>query len=118
MAGPAPIYSLATDDHARAEATAWARFSSARDAAEFCASWLAILCAQVGRVNGALLLLGPERDGAFRAAASWPDATRNMQYLARHKRSEEHTSELQSPCNLVCRLLLEKKKHPRLIKTD
>src|SRR2546426_8805880 len=29
------------------------------------------------------------------------------------KRSEEHTSELQSPCNLVCRLLLEKKKnHP------
>src|SRR5256885_12284710 len=27
-----------------------------------------------------------------------------------HARSEEHTSELQSPCNLVCRLLLEKKK--------
>src|SRR5256885_7005607 len=26
-------------------------------------------------------------------------------------RSEEHTSELQSPCNLVCRLLLEKKTH-------
>src|SRR2546426_8289810 len=28
----------------------------------------------------------------------------------RRHRSEEHTSELQSPCNLVCRLLLEKKK--------
>src|SRR5256885_11061522 len=28
-------------------------------------------------------------------------------------RSEEHTSELQSPCNLVCRLLLEKKKRRR-----
>src|SRR5256885_9699601 len=28
----------------------------------------------------------------------------------RGQRSEEHTSELQSPCNLVCRLLLEKKK--------
>src|SRR5256885_6003487 len=28
----------------------------------------------------------------------------------REPRSEEHTSELQSPCNLVCRLLLEKKK--------
>src|SRR5256885_1532203 len=27
-------------------------------------------------------------------------------------RSEEHTSELQSPCNLVCRLLLEKKTYP------
>src|SRR5256885_12398920 len=29
-------------------------------------------------------------------------------------RSEEHTSELQSPCNLVCRLLLEKKKKLRV----
>src|SRR6266446_5875298 len=29
---------------------------------------------------------------------------------AARRRSEEHTSELQSPCNLVCRLLLEKKK--------
>src|SRR5256885_2684442 len=36
-------------------------------------------------------------------------------YLAqvRDDRSEEHTSELQSPCNLVCRLLLEKKKKTR-----
>src|SRR5256885_16989466 len=32
---------------------------------------------------------------------------------ARGPRSEEHTSELQSPCNLVCRLLLEKKKKTR-----
>src|ERR1022692_5059013 len=37
-------------------------------------------------------------------------------------RSEEHTSELQSPCNLVCRLLLEKKKkkqqhNPRILNT-
>src|SRR2546426_1286968 len=31
--------------------------------------------------------------------------------LATPTRSEEHTSELQSPCNLVCRLLLEKKKN-------
>src|SRR5256885_12007469 len=30
--------------------------------------------------------------------------------LGSRERSEEHTSELQSPCNLVCRLLLEKKK--------
>src|SRR5256885_3911810 len=34
--------------------------------------------------------------------------------IDRH-RSEEHTSELQSPCNLVCRLLLEKKKNILLI---
>src|SRR5205807_10532317 len=30
-------------------------------------------------------------------------------------RSEEHTSELQSPCNIVCRLLLEKKQQPRIL---
>src|SRR2546426_8641806 len=34
----------------------------------------------------------------------------------RVRRSEEHTSELQSPCNLVCRLLLEKKKKQNTIK--
>src|SRR5256885_10754349 len=33
-------------------------------------------------------------------------------------RSEEHTSELQSPCNLVCRLLLEKKKKSDLSRMD
>src|SRR2546426_8754776 len=32
------------------------------------------------------------------------------------ERSEEHTSELQSPCNLVCRLLLEKKKKKRILR--
>src|SRR5256885_16733382 len=36
-------------------------------------------------------------------------ATRNPRSTSRPRRSEEHTSELQSPCNLVCRLLLEKK---------
>src|SRR5256885_13110086 len=35
----------------------------------------------------------------------------------REPRSEEHTSELQSPCNLVCRLLLEKKKKAKIIST-
>src|ERR1022692_2871437 len=35
----------------------------------------------------------------------WP-----ARWEAATSRSEEHTSELQSPCNLVCRLLLEKKK--------
>src|SRR5256885_11404394 len=33
-----------------------------------------------------------------------------VEHSRRQARSEEHTSELQSPCNLVCRLLLEKKK--------
>src|SRR2546426_1258697 len=34
----------------------------------------------------------------------------SMPRYSKGSRSEEHTSELQSPCNLVCRLLLEKKK--------
>src|SRR2546426_7891008 len=40
-------------------------------------------------------------------------AIMNAEPLERHngRRSEEHTSELQSPCNLVCRLLLEKKEN-------
>src|SRR5256885_2850560 len=42
-----------------------------------------------------------------RARARRPPAHRS-----RPTRSEEHTSELQSPCNLVCRLLLEKKIQP------
>src|SRR5256885_3487576 len=40
----------------------------------------------------------------------WHQAGRDELVAAR---SEEHTSELQSPCNLVCRLLLEKKKQHR-----
>src|SRR2546426_7577701 len=39
--------------------------------------------------------------------------TGSLVALRRLFRSEEHTSELQSPCNLVCRLLLEKKKNER-----
>src|SRR5256885_8796573 len=37
--------------------------------------------------------------------------------LGQSGRSEEHTSELQSPCNLVCRLLLEKKKKKTSVTT-
>src|SRR2546426_2773016 len=39
-----------------------------------------------------------------------PTKTLSEAEVASIQRSEEHTSELQSPCNLVCRLLLEKKK--------
>src|SRR3989454_7280491 len=39
-----------------------------------------------------------------------PSTSHSMTAADHHGRSEEHTSELQSPCNLVCRLLLEKKK--------
>src|SRR5256885_12982002 len=42
--------------------------------------------------------------------SAWPLPQDKSHFIARPCRSEEHTSELQSPCNLVCRLLLEKKK--------
>src|SRR5438552_10441957 len=38
------------------------------------------------------------------------DSTRLVEFSLKFRRSEEHTSELQSPDHLVCRLLLEKKK--------
>src|SRR2546426_4435219 len=47
---------------------------------------------------------GPRGSGRARTAPGGLEAEREG------LRSEEHTSELQSPCNLVCRLLLEKKK--------
>src|SRR5437867_6411259 len=46
-------------------------------------------------------------------AASGVDSTRR--YVVDFLRSEEHTSELQSPYDIVCRLLLEKKKMMRLV---
>src|SRR5260370_15774131 len=55
---------------------------------------------------------GARRDGRARNDAHWPRAGGG---LARPPRSEEHTSELQSHLNLVCRLLLEKKKRVILL---
>src|SRR5256885_5965898 len=46
------------------------------------------------------------------AMAALPAAVSTSCTNALSIRSEEHTSELQSPCNLVCRLLLEKKYYP------
>src|SRR5256885_3346107 len=57
----------------------------------------------------------PAHDCLLARATSRPairpkTVTRGRPCSAKPPRSEEHTSELQSPCNLVCRLLLEKKK--------
>src|SRR5256885_7413380 len=49
-----------------------------------------------------------DRDGHFRVEGAVNGQP--VMFLVDTGRSEEHTSELQSPCNLVCRLLLEKKK--------
>src|SRR5690348_17989016 len=43
-------------------------------------------------------------------AAERKQVRKFVEYRTEHGRSEEHTSELQSPVHLVCRLLLEKKK--------
>src|SRR5256885_7469014 len=48
----------------------------------------------------------PVRRAGDPAGSAWSGGSGG----SRASRSEEHTSELQSPCNLVCRLLLEKKK--------
>src|SRR5256885_10684039 len=59
-----------------------------------------------------LYLAAPRGEVAERAGGKQSHIARRVGL-----RSEEHTSELQSPCNLVCRLLLEKKKkkkHHRL----
>src|SRR5256885_5055356 len=57
------------------------------------------------------LLLGRAHLAAGRAAEAVDELRRGLTLdPLQLVRSEEHTSELQSPCNLVCRLLLEKKK--------
>src|SRR2546426_5709531 len=59
---------------------------------------------------------GPQRKKGTRATAraSWMLlAMETVRFPHLSERSEEHTSELQSPCNLVCRLLLEKKKNTK-----
>src|SRR3989344_2507430 len=81
MVSTAPIYSLAKEARSRAEKAAWAQFTSAKDSGEFCASWLAILCTQIDRVSGALLVMGADQKGVYSAAAVWPDTSRSMQYL-------------------------------------
>src|SRR5256885_7086222 len=85
---------------ARAKARPWVRLSDEQLLSKrFCDLRLSIrsspLAAHVRRLYADL-----ERRGI---------ALRPHVWLS-EERSEEHTSELQSPCNLVCRLLLEKKK--------
>src|SRR5256885_9621251 len=52
---------------------------------------------------------GPARSHNWRNCAIVAEAPTSLRSRVYTGRSEEHTSELQSPCNLVCRLLLEKK---------
>src|SRR2546426_6927182 len=60
----------------------------------------------LARLRALLVQMALLREQIDDAVELLPLAHRNLH----GNRSEEHTSELQSPCNLVCRLLLEKKK--------
>jgi RND family efflux transporter MFP subunit len=77
----ASIYSLAESAHGRTESAQWARFAAPATPADFCASWLALLCAQVDHAQGGLVLLGPGADGSYSPVASWPDATHDLVHL-------------------------------------
>src|ERR1039457_1753586 len=63
--------------------------------------------ADVGQWNEVLRDLPSSGTGVYRRAGAGC-GRHGADSPARRDRSEEHTSELQSPCNLVCRLLLEK----------
>src|SRR2546430_4720202 len=64
------------------------------------------------RIRGQATAVGSMRANA-EPARSYTTRMRRRSAPGSTKRSEEHTSELQSQSNLVCRLLLEKKKKPR-----
>src|SRR5256885_10748184 len=67
-----------------------------------------------GRVVLVLEVMRATRNGRSRRFGEWE--LHGAALGPEHgQRSEEHTSELQSPCNLVCRLLLEKKKSPETL---
>src|SRR2546426_5891849 len=61
-------------------------------------------------IHGCIFTRGPKDLKNTAVFVGGADIAVGEQLLAAATRSEEHTSELQSPCNLVCRLLLEKKK--------
>src|SRR5438876_4453127 len=63
-----------------------------------------------GSASGKLVGLGGRRALANRSSRSSQEFPFSSPFQDRQPRSEEHTSELQSPVHLVCRLLLEKKK--------
>src|SRR2546426_6804070 len=93
----------AAQDAARAVAARWSRGATRRRVHRLRPGHrgAAAVRARCGRRGSRrATTCAPERRAGDRA----PDQTADV------VRSEEHTSELQSPCNLVCRLLLEKKK--------
>src|SRR2546430_12075667 len=84
-------------------------FSSRRRHTRFDCDWSSDVCSSDLEGQGAHRRV-PRRTAARRQAAR-PHSVPRRPAGCRQDRSEEHTSELQSQSNLVCRLLLEKKKN-------
>src|SRR5207248_10823373 len=70
--------------------------------------WLGRMADRVGELDADLVVLGG--DFVSHARSDMDGLERVLTRFRGRDRSEEHTSELQSPYDLVCRLLLEKKK--------
>src|SRR5256885_6435555 len=103
-----PIFSAVLGSlffHDRLAPRAWAGVAAAL------AGVLLLLWHEVGALGSRPIGVGL----MLAAALSWAFGTQKLRRaeVPVPLRSEEHTSELQSPCNLVCRLLLEKKKTRR-----
>ena len=81
LSSGAPVYAIADEQRARAEAAAWAHFTTPADSAEFFAAWLALIAARIERARAALLLIEEAEGGPFGVAAAWPDPQRDLQYL-------------------------------------
>src|ERR1700677_1803407 len=81
MANTASLYSLATEERSCTEAGASGRIPNARDQSDFCAAWLAILCTQIERVSGGVVLEGPDAEGAYVPVAIWPDPSHDLTHL-------------------------------------
>jgi len=72
-----------TDDNGSVAAgdKLWSQFVDSSDYAGFASSWLALLCASIEGVNGALVLLGKPDVGPYSPVAFWPTPTHNLQHL-------------------------------------
>src|SRR2546430_11244748 len=82
-------------------------FSSRRRHTRFDCDWSSDVCSSDLLFAGSAALPDGYKDCTKQKKTLWKPAS---EAEAKAKRSEEHTSELQSQSNLVCRLLLEKKK--------
>jgi RND family efflux transporter MFP subunit len=81
MQATAPVYQVADEQRAQAEAAAWSGLADGTNIAEFCASWLALLCTRIAHARTALLLTAHEETGPFVVSAVWPDRQLDLQYL-------------------------------------